>query len=104
MQNHFKTKKKHKEAKDKTSTRQNVGKAGRIANEEDKEGAKEEEAGGAVQKEHGANKRNILAHPRKKGRRRKREKRRTQIENGGEQGEYFSASPKERQTNGERKA
>ena len=33
-----------------------------------------------------------------------REKRKAQIENEGEQGEYFRTSPKERQTNGERKA
>ena len=33
-----------------------------------------------------------------------REKRKAQIENEGKQGDYFSASPKERQTKGERKA
>ena len=46
--------------------------------------AKEEEVGGDVQKKHGAKKRNILAQARKKGRRRKREKRKAQIENGDE--------------------
>ena len=46
---------------------------------------KEEEAGRAVQKERGANKRNILAQARKKGRRMEREKRKAQIENGDEQ-------------------
>ena len=75
MQNHFKTKKKHKEAKDKTSTRQNVGKAGRIANEEDKEGGERGRSG------------------------RSRSER-----TWGKQAEYFSAPPKERQTKEERKA
>ena len=65
---------------------------------------KEEEAGSAVQKERGANRGNILGQPRKKGRRMEREKRKAQIENEGKQGDYFSASPKERQTKGERKA
>lgn len=60
MQNDFKTKEKHKEAKDKTSTRQNVGKAGRTAKKRGKEGGKEEEAGGDFQKEREANKRNVL--------------------------------------------
>ena len=48
---------------------------------------KEEEGGGAVQKEHGANRGNILAQARKKGRRMEREKRRAQIENRDEQRE-----------------
>ena len=46
---------------------------------------KEEEGGGAVQKERGANKGNIFVHPRKKGRRMEREKRKAQIENEDKQ-------------------
>jgi hypothetical protein len=42
-----------------------------------KKGVKEEETGRAVQKECGANKQNILAQARKKGRRMEREKLRT---------------------------
>ena len=52
-----------------------------------KKEAEEKEAGGAIQKECGANKGNILAQARKKGRRMEREKRRAQIENGDEQKE-----------------
>ena len=46
---------------------------------------KEEESSGAVQKERGANRGNILAQAQKKGRRMEREKRKAQIENKGEQ-------------------
>ena len=45
---------------------------------------REEEAGGAVQKEYRANKGNMLVQAQKKGRRMEREKRRAQIENGDE--------------------
>ena len=50
-----------------------------------KKEAKKEEAGGAVQKERGANKENIFVQPRKKGRRMEREKRKAQIENEDKQ-------------------
>jgi len=50
-----------------------------------KKEAKEKKAGGAVQKECGANRGNILVQAQKKGRRREREKRKAQIENGDEQ-------------------
>ena len=75
MLNHFKTKEKHKEAKDKTSTGQNVGKAGRTTKERRKEGGE-------------------------RGRRGQSCSERT----WGEQEECVSVTPKERQTNGERKA
>ena len=101
MQNHFKTKEKHKKAKDKTSTGQDVDKTGRTTKKKRKEGGKQaeyfsaspkergerEKAGGAVQKERGANKGNIFVQPPKKGRRIGREKRRAQIENEDEQRE-----------------
>ena len=89
MQNHFKTKKKHKEAKDKTSTGQDVGKAGRTTKKRGKEGGKQAEYFSASPKERG-----------ERGRSGQSYSERT----WGEQGEYFSASPKERQTKGERKA
>ena len=53
----------------------------------EKKGTKEEKAGGAVQKERGANKGTILVQARKKDKRMEREKRRAQIENGDEQKE-----------------
>ena len=48
---------------------------------------REEEAGGAVQKEYRANKGNMLVQARKKGKRMGREQRRAQIENKDEQRE-----------------
>ena len=50
-----------------------------------KKEAKEKKAGGAIQKERGVNKGNILGQAQKKGRRMEREKRKAQIENKGEQ-------------------
>jgi hypothetical protein len=75
LQNHFKTKEKHKEAKDKTSTGQDVGKAGRTTKKRGKEGGGRERSGRSCSERM-----------------------------WGEQGGYFSTTPKERQTNGERKA
>ena len=67
MQNDFKTKEKHKEAKDKTSTGQNVGKAGRRAKKRRKGGGKRGRSGRSFSER-----------------------------TWDEQGEYFSVSPKER--------
>lgn len=75
MQNHFKTKEKHKEAKDKTSPGQDVDKTGRTTKKRGKEGGEKGRSGRSCSER-----------------------------TWGEQGEYFSASPKERQTKGERKA
>ena len=58
---------------------------GNILGQTRKKEAEEKEAGGAVQKERGANKRNILGQAQKKGSRMEREKRKAQIENKGEQ-------------------
>ena len=50
-----------------------------------KKEAKEKKAGGAIQKERGVNKGNILGQAQKKGRWMEREKRKAQIENEDEQ-------------------
>ena len=60
---------------------------GNILGQARKKEAKEKKAGRAIQKERGANKGNIFVQPPKKGRRREREKRRVQIENKDEQRE-----------------
>lgn len=60
---------------------------GNILGQARKKEAKEKKAGRAIQKERGANKGNILVQAQKKGRRREREKRKAQIENKGEQRE-----------------
>ena len=57
---------------------------GNILGQTRKKEAEEKEAGKAVQKERGANKGNILGQTRKKGRRMEREKRKAQIENEDE--------------------
>ena len=75
MQNHFKTKEKHKEAKDKTSPGQDVDKTGRTTKKRGKEGGERGRSGRSYSER-----------------------------TWGEQGEYFRTSPKERQMNGERKA
>jgi len=75
LQNHFKTKEKHKEAKDKTNTGQDVGKAGWTTKKRRKEGGGRGSCGQSCSER-----------------------------TWGEQGEYVSVTPKERQTNGERKA
>ena len=58
-----------------------------MAKKSRKEGDERGKAGGAVQKERGANKGTILVQARKKDKRMEREKRRAQIENGDEQKE-----------------
>jgi hypothetical protein len=75
LQNHFRTKEKHKEAKDKTSTGQDVYKTGRTTKKRGKEGGERGRRGQCCSERM-----------------------------WGEQGEYFRTSPKERQTKGERKA
>ena len=84
MQNHFKTKEKHKEAKDKTSPGQDVDKTGRTTKKRGKEGGERGRSGQSYSERTWGEQGNILAQAQKKGRRMEREKRKAQIENGDE--------------------